>query len=236
MQFSAIVAPTVKELFVNQIEDKILTGELEIGQRLPSERELAETMRLSKTAVHSGIADMERKGFLRVEPRRGIFVNDYARYGTLEALESIMQHSGGQLDRRNVRSVLEMREAIEGYCLRKVAAAPSPELLETLQFLLSRAHQLADQGGDCYEELAEIYFTFHHAICVASQNTLAPLIMNAFHKPAVRFWRNSARTLGLRFSVGRLERFMQLIEARDVEGACAYLKQISDTSDSIVQE
>lgn len=54
------------------------------------------------------------------------------------------------------------------------AAAPSPELLETLQFLLSRAHQLADQGGDCYEELAEIYFTFHHAICVASQNTLAP--------------------------------------------------------------
>lgn len=60
--------------------------------------------------------------------------------------------------------------------------------------------------------------------------------MNAFHKPAVRFWRNSARTLGLRFSVGHLERFMQLIEARDVEGACAYLKQISDTSDSIVQE
>ena len=55
MAFREIVAPTVKELFVQQLEGMILSGELRPGDRLPTERELADEMKISKTVVHEGL-------------------------------------------------------------------------------------------------------------------------------------------------------------------------------------
>ena len=66
-------------------------------------------MIISKTVVHSGIVDMVQMGFLELAPRKGVFVGDYAQNGTLETLTSIMQHEGGSMDSRNMRSLLKMR-------------------------------------------------------------------------------------------------------------------------------
>ena len=44
MKFGEIVAPSMKQLFINRIEDLILSGELKPGEKLPSERELADEM------------------------------------------------------------------------------------------------------------------------------------------------------------------------------------------------
>ena len=236
MEFTEIVAPTVKELFVQRIENLILSGELAVGERLPSERELAEQMRVSKTVVHSGIADMVRKGFLQVAPRKGVFVGDYANNGSLEALVSIMQHNGGRLDRRNVRSMLEMRYAIEGVCLEHVMDRQDPELLEKLEQVVRQAGQEAGGHPVSYNRLAELYHTFHHLLCVASGNTIAPLIMNAFHLPAVQLWANSARTLGPQESVERLRRFYELIRAGDRGAAMEHLRQITCLSEELVWE
>ena len=49
MAFREIVAPTVKELFVQQLEGMILSGELRPGDRLPTERELADEMKIRST-------------------------------------------------------------------------------------------------------------------------------------------------------------------------------------------
>lgn len=234
MEFTEIVAPTVKELFVQRIENLILSGELAVGERLPSERELAERMRVSKTVVHSGIADMVRKGFLEVAPRKGVFVGDYANNGSLEALVSIMQHNGGRLDRRNVRSMLEMRYAIEGVCLSRIMDRRDPQVLARLGQIVRQAGQEAGGSPVSCNRLAELYHAFHHLICAASGNTIAPLIMNAFHLPAVQLWANSARTLGPEESVERLRRFYELICEGDREAAMEYLKQITCLSEELV--
>ncbi|MDD3920390.1 MAG: GntR family transcriptional regulator [Eubacteriales bacterium] len=236
MRFSEIVAPTIKELFVQKIEDSILSGELPEGTRLPSERELAEQMKISKTAVHAGITDMVRKGFLEVTPRKGIFVGNYAQNGTLEALTSIMQHNGGRLDGRTVRSLLEMRYAIESIAITRVAQSSSPVLLERLRTLVEEAKdRVKDPAHINYTALAELYFTFHHAICVFSGNILAPMIMNAFRAPSITFWANSARALGPEESVGRLETFYHCIARGDAAGALEHLKEITDNSEEIVR-
>lgn len=224
MPFNKASAPTVKDMFVRQIENMILCGELEVGSRLPSERDLAEKMKISKTAVHDGICDMVRKGFLEVIPRQGIFVGDYARNGTLEALESIMQYDGGQLDTQNKAALLEMREAVESLALKKVIAAADPKVLVQLKAILAEAEALAAAGGPkVCQQLAECYFRFHHLICVASGNTLAPLIFNAFRAPSVSIWAASARALGLENSVGRLRTFVETIEAGDLDAALRHL-------------
>ena len=49
MQFGEIFAPTIKVLFVEEIPGIILSGSLALGYRLPSEKELPEEMKVSKT-------------------------------------------------------------------------------------------------------------------------------------------------------------------------------------------
>ena len=54
MEFGQIVAPTIKELFIERIEGMIFSGALKPGDRLPSERDLAEQMKISKTRLVMG--------------------------------------------------------------------------------------------------------------------------------------------------------------------------------------
>ena len=61
--FQKLTAPTLKQLFVQELEGMILSGELAIGQKLPSERELAQKMQISRSVVNDGIAEMARRGW-----------------------------------------------------------------------------------------------------------------------------------------------------------------------------
>ena len=45
MEFKKLNAPSLRELFVNELQNMILSGKLEIGSKLPPERELAESMK-----------------------------------------------------------------------------------------------------------------------------------------------------------------------------------------------
>ena len=54
--FKKLTAPTLKELFVQELEALILSGELAIGQKLPSERDLAQKMQISRSVVNDGLA------------------------------------------------------------------------------------------------------------------------------------------------------------------------------------
>ena len=61
MLFKKLSAPSLKELFVAELEGMILSGKLEIGAKLPPERELAESMQVSRAVVNSGLDEMEKK-------------------------------------------------------------------------------------------------------------------------------------------------------------------------------
>ena len=63
---------------LNATLDKLMqdleSGELKVGDRLPSERELSEQMHISRSMVHTGLEDLERMGFVRMEARRGNYI------------------------------------------------------------------------------------------------------------------------------------------------------------------
>ena len=71
MKFESLKRPTIKEVFINKMESMILSGELPVGEKLPSERAMAEEMNISKTAVHDGLKDLERFGFCQIGPQAG---------------------------------------------------------------------------------------------------------------------------------------------------------------------
>lgn len=236
MNFSQIIAPTIKELFIERIEDLILSGEMPTGYKLPSERELADQMNISKTAVHSGITDMTRKGFLEVKPRKGVFVTDYSKRGTIESLVSIMRHNGGKLDERTASSMVEMRYALESIALKHVIESSDSRLIEILRKIEEDARAIAFALIPNYMELGEKYFQFHHQIMIASGNTIFPMVLYAFHDPSVAFWANSARHLGIQESIRRLSVFTDCIEKGDLEGAIRHLEKISNINCEIIRD
>ena len=113
MRFEQLYAPSLKELFVQQLQEMILSGDLSMGTRLPPERELGEQMHVSRAVVNSGISELARQGFLEVRPRQGTYVADYRRKGTVETLVAIMKYNGGRIRREEIRSILEVRIALD---------------------------------------------------------------------------------------------------------------------------
>lgn len=100
MKFNQIIAPSMKELFIKEIEALILSGQLKVGDKLPTERELADEMKISRTIVNLGLSELKNKGFIDIVPRKGAFVADYAKNGKLDTLISIINFNGGRFDKK----------------------------------------------------------------------------------------------------------------------------------------
>ena len=111
MGYSKITALSLTDLFVQQIENMILSGELAFGEQLPPARELAAKMGVSRTVVTAGLVELEKLGFVEIKARQGVYVCDYRRRGTMETLVAIMRYNGGALRQNEVRSLLETRDA-----------------------------------------------------------------------------------------------------------------------------
>ncbi|MBR4211966.1 MAG: PLP-dependent aminotransferase family protein [Oscillibacter sp.] len=67
------------ESLYRHIRDDILSGALRAGERLPSRRALAEHLRLSVVTVETAYRQLEAEGYVSVQARRGVFVNETNR-------------------------------------------------------------------------------------------------------------------------------------------------------------
>ncbi len=222
MEFKEIVAPSIRELFVQQITGMILSGQLRPGDRLPTERELADGMKISKSAVHEGIRELHRQGFLDVARRQGVTVADYARTGTLDTLLAIMHYHGGQLDAKTCRSILQVRYYLEGPAFQELAACRTREDLKRLEELYQQAEEAARE--DVYA-FADAMFRYHRTVAFLSGNSITPLILNAFAPVSREFWRAYIEAFGVESCLERLRAFTDCIRSGDGNRACKLLME-----------
>ena len=138
MEFAKLSAPSLKDLFVQQLQGMILSDELPMGTQLPPERELAQQMQVSRAVVNGGLAELAQQGFLEVRPRQGTFVADYRRKGNLSTLIAIMEYQGGVLGKDEIRSILEVRRALEHLAAQRAIRYASDEALARLGDIVAR--------------------------------------------------------------------------------------------------
>lgn len=224
MKFEAISAPTINELFENRLQDMILSGELAIGEKLPTEQELADAMHISKSTVHNGIKSLERKGFLRVTPRHGVHVANYPETGNLDTLVALLKRSGNRLDRQLVKSILQFRESVEGMAVRLLAAEHTTGHILRLRMYIDEFRKAA-QGGAGLRELAELLFDYHLYIALKSGNTVIPMVLNGFHDVSLAFWQMWIRQTGTEDAALFLERFTAFVAANDGDAAMALYRE-----------
>lgn len=225
MEFTKLSAPSLKELFVSELEGMILSGKLSIGEKLPSEREIAKTMQVSRTVVNSGLLELSRKGFLIIKPRVGTFIADYRRTGTLETLISILKYNGGVLRSSEIRSILEIRIALTELAFRLTI----PKLTEKdIHSLCNYVDGIVKSSTN--KEASEKAFEFHHELAVLSDNMLLPLIYYSFKEAVITLWERFCTLYTKEKLYTNTEMLWQLIEKGDIEGAILWSKKkIYDT-------
>ena len=76
MPFQKINAEKLAHSVMKQIELLILRGILRPGERLPSERDLAERLGVSRPSVREALAELSDKGLLTTKAGAGVFVAD----------------------------------------------------------------------------------------------------------------------------------------------------------------
>ena len=227
MNFDKIKAPTVRESFVRELENKILSGELKPGDKLPPAKELCELMGVSLTVVNAGMSELANNGFVETIPRRGTYIADYKKKGNAGTLSAIMRYNGGKLDRQMVVSIVELRSAIEGGALIRLGRRHSDAAMEELRGMMAE-FEAASLLSPSTAEVAAALARFHYKICTLSGNQLFPLIMNAFRGVGSVLWESSARFWGEKALYEQGMHIIELIDAGRGEDAANYMNALFD--------
>ncbi len=217
MPFNELVSPSLTDLFTKKIEEMILSGELKPGEKLPTERELSESMRVSRAVINSGVGRLERTGFLRVVPRKGTYVVDYVRDGNIDVLTSILEYSGTRFTPELFDPLIQCLYHLEPPFFALAAKNAAPQQLD-------RMDALKDQLKLCrnVEQVAENVFAFIHESAIASGNIIWPLI-NRTLKPIYVCLCSLDSRFASRETVERVyemeERLMAALRRGDAEAA-----------------
>ena len=157
---------------IQQIEDLILTGKIEVGEKLPSERELSKELQISRSVVNRGLSELSRLGFIEMKPRQGNYVADYNNNGNLETLNVIINFNGGNYRPSLLKSIFNVRKVLENDMIR--------ECNETTEFKnLNRALERI-KNVETPIDKAETTFDFYHELAIASNNSVYPLLIQNF--------------------------------------------------------
>lgn len=172
-----IRAESLKDVFIRRFEDLILSGKFPVGQKLPSERELALQLGVSRPVVHEGLVDLAAKGLVTMLPRVGTLVNNFRKEGSLSILTSLVNYHEGNLEPGLLVSLLEMRLLFEVETARLAARHRNRKQLDGLCTLLRKEDTINHQD---IEAICKLDFYFHHLVALASGNHIYPLLINSF--------------------------------------------------------
>jgi GntR family transcriptional repressor for pyruvate dehydrogenase complex len=172
-----IQVQSLKEACVARLEQMILSGELKIGERLPSERKFAAQLNVSRPVLHQALVDLEAKGLVQILPRRGVYISDYRQDGSLAMLSSLLSYHNGLLSPELSQSMLDMRLLLETETARLAAIHRTRQQLADFQELLSAEITAAEADP---HTLTDLDYKFHLLIAITSSNLVYPLIINSF--------------------------------------------------------
>ncbi|MBQ8216441.1 MAG: FadR family transcriptional regulator [Oscillospiraceae bacterium] len=216
MEFEKLYAPSLKDLFVKNLQGLILSGELPHGSKLPSERELCQQMQVSRAVVNAGISELARQGFLEVRPRQGAFVADYRSCGNMDTLKAIMDYNGGMLGKEEIRSILEVRQGLEYMTVSRVIDFASDDELEALG---RHVDALGAFPAPSFAQASEIAFAFQHKMTLIGGNNILPLIYTSFKVPCISLWIRFCRKYGVAALHSNVERLYRFLLNRDKASA-----------------
>jgi len=157
----AIKKTRIHEEVVSQVHELIKEGRFKAGDQLPSERELAETFKVSRTSVREALRALETQGLVISKTGMGNFVADLP-------IESLVAPLARMLieEKNALADVFELRKLIEPQIASLAAERATAQDVERMKLLLKKQREQVERGATGVDADTE----FHFAIGRATQN------------------------------------------------------------------
>ncbi len=222
--FQAVDQRRTFEQILMQVEEAIIDGRLQPGDRLPAERELAQTFGVSRASVREALRVLEMFGVMVARRGTGADAGSVVADSAQSGLQSALRLHAGLL-RIPTRDMVEVRAILEQHAAQKAAGRAQPGLT-------GRLHEIVDGMREATDihEFNGLDTEFHVELARASGNALLPVLMEALRGTMRRAmldgfarlpdWRAERDHL-----VGEHERMIGYIEAGDSVAAGAALQQ-----------
>lgn len=162
---------TLGQEIVELIEKSILDRKLEIGQKLPTEKELGEMFGVSRTAVREALQMLSAKGLITIRKGSGIYVSDFSSMNASQNPSLFLELN---FDKDYALHLVHLRQIYEPEIARLAATHRSEADLKVLELNLKA---FSDEHISS-ERHAELDLEFHRKIADACGNPIIPLIMN----------------------------------------------------------
>jgi GntR family transcriptional repressor for pyruvate dehydrogenase complex len=149
---------TLAQRVVTGLKDKIASGELAPGAKLPSEAELMSEYALSRTVVREAVSRLQAEGLVETFQGRGSFVLAVPEPSSfrLEA-SAIRTH-------HDVLAMVDFRIGVEGEAAALAAARITDESVGAVRDAMAEFLAAGHEGA------VEADFAFHRAIAAATGN------------------------------------------------------------------
>lgn len=159
-------APSLSDNVAEQLTEAIISRQIRAGERLPSERELGDKFKVSRTVIREAVRSLAARGLVRVTSGRGVEVNEFGARNVAASMRLLMR-GHESLDYGKVN---EVRSAVEVQVAGLAAQRARPEEIASLRQLCDD-HQRSLEKGDM-TAAGEFDFQFHRELTRASGNEL----------------------------------------------------------------
>lgn len=216
--------PAAKELLgvsnrvdevVQRLREQIVSGKLAAGSSLPSEGDLATTLRVSRTVIREAMRILVTQGLVEISQGRRPRVKAADPQAAIVSLDALLSRGSGSLAHlTEVRLPLEVE--IAGLAAERATA-------EQLQALAQTNEQLA--GAKNLEECIEADIAFHRALATATNNPLFVLLLETVAQLLRESRRRTLTQSGVQLALEEHRKIYETVEQRDPAAARAAMRQ-----------
>ena len=154
---------------------------IEEGERLPSERALAEKFKMGRGAVREALSVLELIRLIERRPNSGIYLRDSCRGTSIESLV-LRESIGLSLGLSEIEQALDVRRLLEVRAIELACTHRSPENLRKLSEILTRTIASYEAGNS----LNDLDREFHMEIAVSSRNIVLAQMLNTLYEISAR--------------------------------------------------
>ena len=163
--------PKRGQVVVDEYLRRIVTGELNEGQLLPTETVMIEQFGISRTAVREAVQALAHKGFVRIRQGSGSTVAPQSSWNVLDPDYLAITGGGGQ---ELAVHVMETGDILYPAIAAAAAQRADDAQIETLRGIVARMNDTKD-----LEQLAKLDSELHTAIALATGNAVLVSLHNS---------------------------------------------------------
>ncbi|SHE52753.1 FadR/GntR family transcriptional regulator [Clostridium fallax] len=153
---------------VEEIKNKIVSGELKKGQKLPPKRELAEKLSVSRASVREAMRALEVIGFIESKQGAGNYIKESFEDVLIEPLSMMFM-----LQQINAEEISELRRGLELEAAVLAAERADEEDILKLEHLIKEMSVTENEDRNVILDKE-----FHYTIAKASKNKMFLNILN----------------------------------------------------------